>query len=236
MQARSEHTRRKLVRAGAEMFNRNGYASATLKQIAGNAGVTKGALYFHFASKDGLAEAVQELGCAMLREFVAGHRRAGLAPVQCLIDITHWLARTLHEDPVVRASFRITTECTGREPSVTDFHQAWIGEVLLLIEQARAAGDLRAPAAEDGPETLLSAAVCGIEVLSGTGLPYPELRRRVGALWESLLLALVPPGEAGRYCTRERSDDTADGMAADGTADSGDGLDGPVGAVPAGAA
>lgn len=199
MQARSERTRRRLVRAGAQMFNRSGYASATLGQIAEAAGMTKGALYFHFASKDGLADAVQEQGHAVLRAFVREQRRADVPPVQSLIDITHWLAWTLHDDPVVRASFRITNECTWRRPAVTDFHQAWINEVLRLIDRAREAGELRDHTSVDGPETLLSAAVCGVAVLSGNGVPYPELRRRVGALWDSLLSALVPQEHVGRY-------------------------------------
>ncbi|WP_329297206.1 TetR/AcrR family transcriptional regulator [Streptomyces sp. NBC_00659] len=199
MQARSERTRRRLVRAGAQMFNRNGYASATLGQIAQAAGLTKGALYFHFASKDGLADAVQEQGHAVLADFVHSQREAGVAPVQALIDMTHWLAWMLHEDAVIRASFRITGECAGRQPPVTDFHQAWITEVLRLIGRAREAGQLRGHTFADGPETLLSAAVCGIGVLSGTGMPYPELRRRAGALWDSLLACLVPAEHAGRY-------------------------------------
>ncbi|WP_210594143.1 ScbR family autoregulator-binding transcription factor [Streptomyces sp. GESEQ-35] len=199
MQARSERTRRRLVRAGAQMFNRNGYASATLGQIAEAAGLTKGALYFHFASKDGLADAVQEQGRSVLREFVHGQRAAGVPPVQALIDMTHWLAWTLHGDPVIRASFRITNECTGRQPPVTDFHQAWITEVLRLIDRARRAGELRGHTFADGPETLLSAVVCGIGVLFGTGMPPPELRLRVGALWDSLLPALVPAEHMGRY-------------------------------------
>jgi AcrR family transcriptional regulator len=199
MQARSERTRRRLVRAGAQMFNRNGYASATLGQIAQAAGMTKGALYFHFASKDGLADAVQEQGHTVLRDFVRGQGDTGVPPVQALIDMTHWLAWMLHEDPVIRASFRITNECAGRQPPVTDFHQAWIAEVLRLIDRARTAGELRGHTFADGPETLLSATVCGIGVLSGTGMPCPELRRRVGALWDSLLPALVPAEHTGRY-------------------------------------
>lgn len=199
MQARSERTRRRLVAAGAQMFNRSGYASATLEQIARAAGLTKGALYFHFASKDQLAGAVQEQGHAVLRDFVSGQRAAGVPPVQALIDLTHWLAWMLYADPVIRAGFRITTECAGRQPPAGDFHQAWITEVLLVVDRARTAGDLRGHTVADGPETLLAAAVCGIGVLSGTGLPRCELRRRVGALWDSLLPALVPAGHTGRY-------------------------------------
>ncbi|MFF3178073.1 ScbR family autoregulator-binding transcription factor [Streptomyces sp. NPDC057900] len=202
MQARSQRTRQKLVHAGAEMFNRNGYANATLGQIAGAAGMTKGALYFHFSSKDGLADAVQEHGRAMLQGFVREHWEAGVPPVQMLIDMTHWLARTLHDDPVIRASFRITNECAGRQPPVTDFHQDWITEVLRLLGQAREAGELRARATGSGPATLLAATVCGIGVLAGTGMPYQQLSDRVAALWEPLLSALVPPDDVANYRTR----------------------------------
>lgn len=201
MQARSERTRRRLVHAGAEMFNRNGYANATLGQIAGAAGMTKGALYFHFASKDGLADAVQQQARAMLAGYVGELGRAGVPPVQALIDMTHWLARVLHEDPVIRASFRITNECTGRQPPVTDFHQEWISAVWQLLDQARTAGELRDHACPEPAQTLVAAAVCGIEVLAGTGMPYAELRRRVGALWELLLSPLVPAGNEQRYRT-----------------------------------
>lgn len=115
MQERSERTRRRLVFAGAELFHRHGYANATLGDIARAAGVTKGALYFHFASKDDLADAVQRQGCRLLHEAVRGLREGGASPLQVLIDTTHWLARTLHEDAAVPASFRITKECAGRQ-------------------------------------------------------------------------------------------------------------------------
>ncbi|MEV1086182.1 ScbR family autoregulator-binding transcription factor [Streptomyces sp. NPDC050211] len=199
MQARSQRTRRRLVAAGAQLFDRRGYAGATLGQIAQAAGLTKGALYFHFASKDQLADAVQQQGHAVLRDFVSGQRAADLAPVQALIDLTHWLAWTLYADPVIRAGLRITSERAGRTPAAGDFHQAWITEVLLLADRARTAGDLRGPAAADGPQTLLAAAVCGIGVLSGRGMSPGELRRQMGALWDALLPALVPAGHTGRY-------------------------------------
>jgi len=181
------------------MFDRNGYASATLGQIVQEAGLTKGALYFHFASKEGLADAVEEQGRALLRDFMAGRRECGVPPVQALIDMTHWLARVLHEDPVIRASFRITNERIGRQPPVTDFHQAWITEVLRFLGRAREAGDLRDHTSADGPETLLSAAVCGIGVLAGTGVGRRELRGKVAGLWDPLLRALVPAEHTGRY-------------------------------------
>ena len=205
MQARSERTRRRLIRAGAETFDSHGYTNATLGQISENAGVTKGALYFHFASKSELADAVQAQGHAMLRDFLDDRRLSRPAPVQLLIDLTYWLVQALHEDVVVRAGCRISSECAGQAPPGTDFRQMWIDEVVLLLEQARQDGDLRRDAAEDGPETLLSATVCGIEVLVGSDRSLPELQRSLAALWKLLLLALVPPGDLGRYQPEHRS-------------------------------
>ncbi|MEU0580148.1 ScbR family autoregulator-binding transcription factor [Streptomyces griseoincarnatus] len=199
MQARSERTRRRLVRAAAETFDRSGYAGATLGQIARTAGLTKGALYFHFASKDDLAGAVRDQGQSVLRDFAVRQREAGAAPVQQLIDLTHWLAWTLHEDAVVRASFRITQECAGQQDPADGFHQAWIMQAVRLVEQARAAGDLAAPHDAEGPKALLSTAVCGVQVLAASGMPCLELRRQVAALWEFLLRFLVPAPHAARY-------------------------------------
>ncbi len=225
MQERSERTRRRLVYAGAEMFHRNGYANATLGEIASAAGVTKGALYFHFASKDELAEAVQQRGCALLHDSVRGLRESGVPPLQALIDTTHWLAWTLHADPAVAASFRITKECgapprapAGTRPAVVDLHAAWISAVSTLLRLARDAGELSARGrAWDSAQALVVAAACGIEVMSGTGMPYGELQRKVTALWALLLPALVAEDRAREYRTQaaaaigaERAPDTPD--------------------------
>jgi AcrR family transcriptional regulator len=194
------------------MFHRNGYANATLGEIAGAAGVTKGALYFHFASKDELAEAVQQRGCALLRETVRELRESGLSPLQALIDTTHWLARTLHEDPAIPASFRITKECGagprgpgGARPVVVDFHGAWMAAVCTLLRLAWDAGELLPQAAAgrgwESAEALVAAAACGIEVMAGTGLSYGELQRKVGALWVLLLPSLVEAERVGEYRT-----------------------------------
>ncbi|WP_329391847.1 TetR/AcrR family transcriptional regulator (plasmid) [Streptomyces sp. NBC_01351] len=201
VQERSERTRRKLVHAGAEAFHRHGYAHATLGGIAASAGVTKGALYFHFASKDELAEAVQQRGCALLDESLRALRGSGLSPLQALVDATHWLAHALLDEPAVPASFRITKECAGTGVGVTDFHRVWLTAACGLLRQARDAGELREGCSWESAESLVAAAVCGIEVLAGTGMPGAELQRRVAALWTLLLPGLVPEGAAGGFRT-----------------------------------
>lgn len=57
---RSETTRAELVAAARKAFARDGYANTQLDSLAAKAGVTKGALYHHFRSKQELFEAVFE--------------------------------------------------------------------------------------------------------------------------------------------------------------------------------
>ena len=48
----------RVLSVAGELFMRNGYESTSLQQIAAHCGVTKGALYHHFDSKDAILEAM----------------------------------------------------------------------------------------------------------------------------------------------------------------------------------
>ncbi|MFJ9447640.1 ScbR family autoregulator-binding transcription factor [Kitasatospora sp. NPDC101235] len=215
VQERSERTRGRLVEAGAALFDRRGYAGATLGEIAATAGVTKGALYFHFASKEELARAVSARAERLLRSACTEVRAS--SPLQGLIDAGYWLVDALGADPVIRAAFRLGREDAGWQVSPTTaslttagpafagmrgFHSVWAGVVRDLLAGARRAGELRDRSGGLGPETLVVTAACGLEVVFVDGCPADERARRVGALWDWLLPCLVPPGTAGGYRTR----------------------------------
>ncbi|CAM5693666.1 hypothetical protein SALBM311S_06793 [Streptomyces alboniger] len=60
-QLRAEQTRSTIITAAADLFDRHGYESTSLDDIVEHAQVTKGALFFHFATKEDLAHAMIEL-------------------------------------------------------------------------------------------------------------------------------------------------------------------------------
>ncbi|QYX83583.1 hypothetical protein [Streptomyces akebiae] len=84
---------------------------------------------------------------------------------------------------------------------VTGIHRTWIHEALRLLARARGTGESRTDGEPDAeaPETLPAATVRSIEGLFGTGIRHGQLSRRAGALWGTLLPALVPPGHETRY-------------------------------------
>src|SRR5215470_4519859 len=54
MQTRGERSRREIVSVAIDCFSRHGYQGTSIDRIARAAGVTKGALYYHFDDKEAL--------------------------------------------------------------------------------------------------------------------------------------------------------------------------------------
>lgn len=74
---RREATRRRLVDAAWQVFAAEGYEAAAIDRVLAVAGVSKGALYHHFASKEALFAAVFEE--AARSAIAEADRRAGVA-------------------------------------------------------------------------------------------------------------------------------------------------------------
>ncbi|HKO87432.1 MAG TPA: TetR family transcriptional regulator [Burkholderiales bacterium] len=56
----AEQTRRQIMTAALNCFHARGIARTTLEQVAAAAGVTRGAVYWHFADKSELVRAIRE--------------------------------------------------------------------------------------------------------------------------------------------------------------------------------
>ncbi|GAA1810560.1 TetR/AcrR family transcriptional regulator [Agromyces neolithicus] len=65
-----ERTRAEIVRIATRRFAESGYAGVALEDLVAEAGLTRGALYHHFGSKQGLFQAVVEQAQAGVAEAV----------------------------------------------------------------------------------------------------------------------------------------------------------------------
>ena len=82
-----ERTRRRLLDAGFEEVYRRGYQSTALDTVLEKAGVTKGALYYHFENKEALGHAIiEEVIGTITREKWLTPLRSG-NPIDALIQI-----------------------------------------------------------------------------------------------------------------------------------------------------
>ncbi len=67
----SDATAARILRVGLEAFTERGVAAVTLEEVATAAGVTRGAVYHHYASKKGLFEAALRAAQEQVAEQVA---------------------------------------------------------------------------------------------------------------------------------------------------------------------
>ncbi|MGA8867960.1 MAG: TetR/AcrR family transcriptional regulator [Candidatus Sulfotelmatobacter sp.] len=84
----AERTRERLLQAASREVYISGFQSASLETILASTGVTKGALYYHFDSKEALGYAmVEEILAPQLRAKWLRPLRSGKDPIDNLIGI-----------------------------------------------------------------------------------------------------------------------------------------------------
>ncbi|MBC3842488.1 TetR family transcriptional regulator [Streptacidiphilus sp. 4-A2] len=192
-QQRAEESRRRLLTAAAEVFDERGFALATLTEIHNRAGLTKGALYFHFSSKEELAEAVVEEEATWYQEVdVSG------PPMQVVIDLSHGFARALLQDVRIRASTRLVLENTYTQTDGAS-HRAWAERLAELMALAQATGDFRPELDPGAVSELIVGSFLGVQTLAQLFTRRADLEARVTLLWQALLPGLVPASRLARF-------------------------------------
>ncbi|MET8290610.1 ScbR family autoregulator-binding transcription factor [Streptomyces sp. NPDC005132] len=209
-QVRAARTRQALVRAAAEVFADDGYALASLPAISRRAGVSTGALHFHFPSKDLLAREVEAAATVSLQRLAArrdappgraaggpaGAGGAG-AGLQLLVDVSRELVLGLSSDPVLRAGFGL-----GGDPSRKSGEgpgRWWSEWVHALLREAHGAGELAEGVSPEAAAVAVVAATLGLAGLASRHRFHlsPHL---VEQFWALLLpgLAAPPPRRPAR--------------------------------------
>jgi AcrR family transcriptional regulator len=82
--ARTEATRRALVRAARRLFSRRGFDDVSSEEIVAAARLTRGALYHHFDGKEGLFRAVVTEVMSEVHARIAGAAAGASSPLDAL--------------------------------------------------------------------------------------------------------------------------------------------------------
>ena len=116
-QARSEATRRKIIDSAVALINEIGYPASGLADIIERAELTKGALYYHFESKEAVATAIIEEGT---NTILGAFRSAGRSGSPAMENIVHGLfvvADAITADTVAQAACRLLRTFGGFNPA-----------------------------------------------------------------------------------------------------------------------
>lgn len=105
----SLNTREALLDAAEALFAEQGVSRTSLQQIAERAGLTRGAVYWHFADKAALFNAMMERTTLPLEEAVRAMDNAPEPPLEVLRRMAHNALERIAHDPRTRRVFDIAT-------------------------------------------------------------------------------------------------------------------------------
>lgn len=148
----AERTRQQIIQAARQVFHECGVSRTSLEKIAKAAGVTRGAVYWHFANKAELFFAMREQASVPLLNQIDGLLLAeGLAdPLEGIEQALNEFLHTLEERPEVRQIFEIMTsrceyvdEFAAVQAEVNKPALDFLRKVEIAYRRARARGTLR---------------------------------------------------------------------------------------------
>lgn len=198
-QARSEATRRKIIDSAVDLINEIGYPASGLGDIIERAELTKGALYYHFDSKEALATTIIEEGAGSV---LGAFRAAGRSSSPAMENVIHGsfvVTEVLGTDKVARAGARLLRTFGEFNPAAKSTFQILVEELADRVKTAVAEGDLRADVDPETTSSTIVGSMFGAELLSSTLAGGADLRQRFARMWEMTLPTIVAEESLNYY-------------------------------------
>ncbi|MCP2259418.1 transcriptional regulator, TetR family [Streptoalloteichus tenebrarius] len=190
-QHRAHATRQAILSAAAEEFDRAGYAATPLSAILRRSGVTKGAFYFHFPSKESLATALVRAQEAVWPELYQRWVEQGVDPLRMLVGLVDDLARAIATDTVVRAGLRLSCESGLIDNDLPSPYPLWERVLFELFDQAGAGGLLRDGVNPAVAARVVNAALVGARIISCSLNRCTDVTQRTRELWPLVLRGIA---------------------------------------------
>ncbi|MDQ4092194.1 MAG: TetR/AcrR family transcriptional regulator [Actinomycetota bacterium] len=191
LQGRARVTRQALLVAAATRFAEVGYHGTSLSEVIAASKVTKGALYFHFASKQALADAVVAEMVVRWRAMVAEVKSRGLDPLWSLLAQTDEVVARKAQDPIARGGIQLVTDpgvvCADAATHYM-YGEAAAKEELIAAAEA---GLLRPGVDPAQIARIVVSMITGANLLCDLLRGHNQLWEAVTELWQGLLPAIA---------------------------------------------
>ncbi|MGM1064858.1 TetR family transcriptional regulator [Saccharothrix sp. Mg75] len=195
------HTRDRLVAAGIDLFDRDGYENTSLDALCHRVSVTKGALYRHFPSKQALAVAVVEEHFRRWHDVRAEVEATGVGPLRTLVELTCRMCSLTDRLPAVRVGVRLLLTSELFDLLAGVHFVSLLVVVRDLLGQAVAAGEVVATADVREEAEGIAGAVIGAQALAAVTTGLDDAGERMRAEWAHRLARLSTSGHLGEART-----------------------------------
>jgi AcrR family transcriptional regulator len=198
-QARSEVTRKKIMNAAVDLIAEVGYQATALDDIIERAAMTKGALYYHFASKAALATAIIEEGAATALAAFRIVGESSAPALEHMIRGVFVVADMVGTDKMVRTGAQLIRAFGEFNDATVSTHELLATEMAAKAREAIAEGDIRKDQDPDSIGEVIVSAMLGAELISNVSSSGSDLIERVAQTWQLLLPALATEEALPRY-------------------------------------
>jgi AcrR family transcriptional regulator len=190
-QARSEATRNKIIDAAVDLFSERGYSATGLGDIIERVQMTKGALYYHFDSKESLASAIVEEGATTLLNAFLSACRPSSPALENMVHGLFVVSDLFANDKVARAGVHLLRTFAEFNEVPSHTYDGWLQAMAAQARQASAEGDLRGDLDPEVVSDVIIGAMLGAELISNATSGGADLIPRVVRTWEILLPAIA---------------------------------------------
>jgi TetR/AcrR family transcriptional regulator, transcriptional repressor for nem operon len=168
-----ERTRERLLQAGYKEIYRSGFQSASIDTILAATNVTKGALYYHFDSKEALGHAIIEEVVAKLprdRWLLPLQRSKDKNPIDALIGIVQAIPTRPRDIkggcPLVNLAQEMSPLDEQFRKRLETIFNAWQEGIASALKRGQSEGTVRRDLVAEEIASFLIAMVEGYEVLA----------------------------------------------------------------------
>jgi AcrR family transcriptional regulator len=189
-QERSARTRAHILETAAAAFSRDGYAATSLNAIVAASGVTKGAFYYHFRSKEELALASFRFKQEQLAARAIGAAAGAPDAPSAMRALFRERAAALREDGSLWAVLRLGAEFRAQsvpDPDFVAFQELALEAFADLIRRGQAEGTLRRTLDPRMTAELLFGAMVGMDDVSHFFSGGDDLEQRSEALLDVVI-------------------------------------------------
>lgn len=192
MQSRARATKKAITEAAGRVFGQVGYANASVTEIATQSGMTSGALYFHFSSKEDLARGVLENFDVEMQEFCAAILARTGSPIESMMVAGFGWARRIVSDPIVSGGVRLSIERSDLLDLSSAAYDPWVATTATLMTQARDQGEVCPEIDVEAATRFLLGGFVGAQIMSREFTAHGDFEQRLIELWRYSLVGLLP--------------------------------------------
>lgn len=190
LQARAEATRRKIIETAIELFSELGYGETGLADVLQRAGVSKGAFYYHFDSKEAVAKAIIDEFDNRAAISVQENFDPDAPTLAGIINSTFAVQALMHRDPTVQVGQMLSQALSQVSSAGSKVYSGWTERFVEMVSAVAKAGGIRPDVDVLDVAEAIWSGVLGSHLVSAANEddPYTRLAR----VWRVLVVSIAP--------------------------------------------